>query len=141
MRSILWICILAIVAGCGWFDDPRPDEALVTIQGTPGAEVRLIVSKEFIAGVGQNGVTRVEIFKSDTLIATVPFQLTTSIRDYRQFFSQVSRLESDVDSVTVQVFLDERRQFDESGPLLENAPYRFVYVFNNRLTDNLDVVF
>jgi hypothetical protein len=140
MRMTLLLS-MALVAGCDWFSDPTPEEARVLISGSAGSTVELIVSSKFVAGVNDAGLTRVEIFESDTITTTLPFDRTFSIRGDYKFFAQAARTTADISSFRMEVFIDADREFDETGPLLAEAPFRFVFQFNQFLTDNIDVVF
>jgi hypothetical protein len=143
MRGTILALMLAlgVGAGCDWFEDPSPEEARVVIEGDAGTTVVLIVSSKFVAGVSEAGVTRVEIIESDTILTSPPFDRTFNIRGDYRFFIQAARLDADVGSFRMQVFVDEDREFDESGPLLQNGPFRFVFQFNQFLTDVIDVTF
>ncbi|MGH7501618.1 MAG: hypothetical protein ACREL7_07650 [Longimicrobiales bacterium] len=132
---------LGLGAGCDWFDDPSPEEARVVIDGDAGTTITLIASSKFVAGVNELGVTRVEILESDTILTSLPFDRTFDIRGDYRFFVQASRLDADVGSLRMQVFVDEDREFDEAGSLLADAPFRFVYQFNQFLTDVIEVEF
>jgi hypothetical protein len=101
-------------AGCGLIEDPSPNEARLVIQGETGKEVRIIVSSKFVAAVNDARQTRVVIIESDTLVTTLPFEGRWAIEE--------------------EVFVDNRKQFDEGGPLLPEAPFRFVYTFNQTVT-------
>lgn len=142
-RFMMRIAIVSLVLapGCDWFSDPTPEEARVLVSGSAGSTVELIVSSKFVAGVNAAGVTRVEILESDTIATTLPFDRTFSIRGDYKFFAQAARTTADVGSFRMEVFIDSDREFDESGPLLAGAPFRFVFQFNQFLTDNIDVVF
>jgi hypothetical protein len=137
----LVLLVLGLSAGCDWFDDPSPQEARVVIDGDPGTTIVVIASSKFVAGVNDIGVTRVEIIESDTIVTSPPLDRTFSIRGDYRFFVQAARLDADVNSLRMQVFVDDDREFDESGPLLADGPFRFVFQFNQFLTDVIDVTF
>jgi hypothetical protein len=143
MRRTVFLLLFALglAAGCDWFKDPSPREARVVIDGAAGPTIVLIASSKFVAGVNDVGVTRVEIIQSDTIVTSLPFDRTFNIEGDYRFFIQAARLDADVGSFRMQVFVNEDRKFDEGGSLVENAPYRFVFQFNQFLTDVIDVTF
>ena len=140
-QTAIMLAVAALVAGaCSWFDDQVPNEARVVIEGEAGKTVRLIVSTKFLAGVNELGQTRVEIFQSDTIVTTLPYERVYTIEDDQRFFAETARLDADLQNVRMQVFVDDRRQFDEVGALLPGQPYRFVYMFNQALTRDIVVL-
>jgi hypothetical protein len=138
--AVLLVSLSLASAACSWFDSPAPDEARLVIEGDPGTTVRVIVSTRFLAAVNDRGQTRVEIFQSDTIVATLPYDRVYTIEDDQRFFAETARLEADLANLRMQVFIDGRRQFDEVGALIANAPYRFVYTFNQPLTRDIEVL-
>lgn len=128
-------------SGCNWFDDLRPVEARVTVDGDPGARVQVITSSKFVAGVTEAGITRVNVISSDTAYPALPFDATFEINADQQFLVRVSRFQEDLDTVQVRVFVNDDRKFNEGGALLSDAPYQFLYTFNRQITDIIDVVF
>jgi len=141
MRAVLApLAALLIVCGCGLLDDPSPNRARLLIDGQAGKSVRLIVSTEFVAAVNDAGQTRVVIIKSDTLQVTLPYSKEYNIEDKQRFFAETARSAEDLSAIHMQVFVDSRKQFDESGALLPGQPYRFVYTFNQLITQDITVV-
>jgi hypothetical protein len=139
---VAFVCILAAGTACEVFEDPTPDSVRVVIDGTAGATVRIVKSTQFVAGVNSTtGVTRVEILASDTIAATLPFQRTYSISGDYQFFVEVSRMDADVSSFRLRVYVDQDLEFDHGGILIPGSPYRFLYQFNRFFTDVLEVTF
>ena len=134
------LAALLIASGCGLIEDPSPDRARLQIEGDAGKTVRLIVSTEFVAAVNEVGQTRVVIIKSDTLQVTLPYTKEYNIEDQQRFFAETARSGEDLSAVHMQVFVDSRKQFDESGALLSGQPYRFVYTFNQVITQDIVVV-
>ena len=129
-----------LLSACGWFEDPAPNEARLVVQGEAGKTVRLIVSSKFVAAVNEQGQTRVVIFEADTLVTTLPYDMVYTIEEDQRFFAEAARLDDDLQTVRMQVFLDQRKQFDEGGALLLGAPYRFVYTFNQAITRDIVVI-
>lgn len=139
-RAVGILLVLGTTA-CNWFDDPAPDEARLMIDGPVGATVQLLTSTKFAAALRTDGVTEVEIIDSETIDATLPFESTYGIRDDQRFLVWASQLETDVENIRVRVFLDGTKQFDESGPLNDGTDYRFVYAFNQGVTERIEVTF
>jgi hypothetical protein len=140
-RLAILVAVALSTTGCGWFDDPAPDSARVTIQGETGKTVRLIVSSKFIATINQTGQTRVVIVEADTSIVTVPFSAAYRIDDDQRFFAETTRLDTDLQTVRMQVFLDSKKEFDEGGSLLQGGqPFRFIYMFNQAVTRDVVVL-
>lgn len=146
MKSISWfIGIAAVVAvggGCEIFEERTAENIFFRMDGTSGGMVSVIYSKQFVAGVDELGVTRLEIFRSDTAVHALPFDTVIDIRVERQIFIQAEPLNTtDTLSVDAQVDVDDRSLYDESGQLYPTIPWRFLYRFNHRFTDVIEVVF
>lgn len=139
-NAVQLILALLLAGGCDWLADPAPNEARLFVQGEAGKEVRLIISTEFVAVVNELQQTRVEIFAADTLFTTLPYERVYTIEDDQRFFAEVARADDDVESVHMQVFVDDRPRFDEAGVLLDGSPYRFVYAFNQAFTREILVL-
>jgi hypothetical protein len=141
MKRTAIVLVTALLAGgCGWFEDPRPNDARLVVEGEAGKEVRLITSSKFVASVNEAGQTRVVLFEADTVYTTLPIDKTYEIAADERFFAETSRLDSDLQSVRMKVFLDRDLRFDEDGPLVTNQPFRFVYTFNQQLTRDIQVL-
>ena len=138
--ALALVAVLGVVSGCGLADDPSPNRARLTIEGDAGKQVRLIVSTEFVAAVNESGITRVVIIKSDTVQVTLPYQREYNIEAQGRFFAETARSAEDLASVHMQVFVDSRKQFDESGKLISGQPYRFIYTFNQPITREVVVI-
>ena len=132
--------LLLAVAACSVWDDPSPETLSFRMDGTAGAEVTLIVSKLFQAGTDEVGTTLVTVLASDTLVRTLPIDTVFDIVFERRFFVMAI---PELDGITVEVRIDvnERNIFASEGALFIEDPWRFVYLFNQSITDNVDVVF
>lgn len=134
--------LLALAMGsgaCGWFDDPSPDEARLVVESDAATPVRVVVSLRFVAGETEVGDTQVEVFQADTFDVTPPFDRTFGIREEQRFFAEVSRLEED-GRVRVRVYLDGDERFNDTGGLAEEGPFRFVFLFNQIVSRNIEVL-
>lgn len=140
-RTAIVLIASTLLGGCGLLlDNPSPDEARLVIQGSADNPVRVIISTEFVAQVNELGQTGVVIFVADTLITTLPYERVYTIDEDQRFFAEAARVDVDVESVHMQVFIDGRKQFDEGGMLLETQPYRFVYTFNQAVTREIVIL-
>lgn len=142
MKRLRILAVLAALtgSGCELFENPAPDEARLIVEGDTGKMVRVIVSTKFVAAIQPDGRTRVAIFEADTFFTRLPFNRTYDIEADQRFFAETSWLESDLQTVKMQVFVDRRKQFDEAGVLTDGRPYRFAYTFNQPITRELEVI-
>jgi hypothetical protein len=141
MRRIAFVLLAAVhLAGCGLIEDPAPNEARLVVFGETDKPVRLIISTEFVAAVNEDGQTRVVIIQADTVVTTLPYERVYTIEENQRFFAEAARLDEDLQTVHMEVYVDSRKEFDEGGALLEGQPYRFVYTFNQRITREIIVI-
>jgi hypothetical protein len=135
---VIMVAAVWLTGACGLLlDNPAPEEARLVINGDAGKSVRLITSTEFVAAVTDAGQTRVEMFVADTVITTLPYERVFDIGDDQRFLVEASWIDTDLETMNVRVFLDDEKRFDEAGVLLEGAPYRFVYLFNQLITRDI----
>jgi hypothetical protein len=137
-RNALLLVMLAL-AGCDWFDDPTPRQIGLTLDGEAGGMVELVMSTQFVAGVTEAGVTQVQLFVADTLIRALPVDTVVSIAVDRRFFAQFIPLEADSAQVHVRVEVDARELFDDERFVRAEIPFRYVYLFNSRVTNTIEV--
>lgn len=131
-----------LVAGaCEIFEDGTPSRIFFEMEGEAGLQAKVIYSRDFVAGIDEMGVTHVQVFSSDTVLHTLPFDTTMSIADEQQWFVQAETLAGDTLAVTVTVDVDDRNLVSRSGGIFPDIPFRYVYVYNQVLTDNVDVTF
>lgn len=136
------VLLAALAAGgCGLLDPPVPEEARVEVTGPPGATVRLVTSTKFVHGLTEAGTTRVVVVSADTAIVELPFQSRTRIRSDQRFFVAAESIDAETSGFRMQVFIDTSREYDESGTLGEASLFRFIYTFNQRMTDQVEVLF
>ncbi|MCI0436423.1 MAG: hypothetical protein L0271_22720 [Gemmatimonadetes bacterium] len=140
-RTVIPIMVGLAASGCGLIlENPEPQEARLLIEGESGKQVRLITSTVFVAAVNEQGQTRVQLFQADTTIITLPYQKVYRIDEDHRYFVEAARLNSDLQTVHMQVYVDDRKQFDESGVLIDGFPYRFVYAFNQTITQEIVII-
>lgn len=132
-----------LVAGaCEIFEDGTPRRILFEMEGDRGGlRAKAIYSRDFVAGVDETGVTHVQVFSSDTVLHTLPIDTVMDIADEQQWFVQVETLAGDTLAVSVLVDVDGRTLVSRSGGIFPDEPFRYVYVFNQRLTESVDVTF
>jgi hypothetical protein len=141
MKRIAWVLLAAAcLAGCEWFEDPSPNEARLVIGGDTGKQVRLIISTVFVATVNEQGQTRVVMIESDTVFTSLPYEQRYNIEEDQRFFVEAARVETDPHQIRVQVFIDNRRECDVAGLLVQGDPFRFVYAFNQGVTQEILVL-
>lgn len=126
--------------GCGWFEDPTPENLRFRMSGDAGARVQVVYSTQFVAAVDEQGVTRVSLFWADTLAQTLPVDTTLYIGIDRRFFVQVLPSAAPSITVDVRVDVDDRSQLSERGAIRTTEPWRYVYLFNQRTTRVIDTV-
>ncbi len=139
-KTLASLALLATVFGCDVFRDPTPELISFQMSGEAGSQVTVIYSKSFVAAVNEAGVTRVEIFVADTVVHTFPIDTVISIELERQFFAQVATAPTDTLSVSVRVDVDGRNQLSSSGSIFPTTPWQYVYQYNVRFTDIVEVV-
>lgn len=130
---------LALASGCG-LEDLTPTTARLRLEGPAGAQVTIVYSTAFVAGVNEVGVTQVQVFDSDSLTMSLPADLSVDIVENHQIFFQVVPVGVESVSLDAVVDIDGRVQVDDSGDVLASDPWRFVYVFNRPLTRTIDVI-
>ena len=133
---------VATLGGCSAIlDDLTPENIHFEMRGEAGQRVRAIYSTQFVAGLNEFGVTRVQVVRSDTIVHEIPFRRAMDISIDRRWFVQAESLDGDTLAVHVIVNVDDRGLVDESGGIFPDEPWHFVYSFNQLLTRDLDVAF
>jgi len=133
----------ASLAGCDSIlgEDKTPRSISWSVQGEAGFPVQVILSKQFVAGVTELGVTEVAVFGSDTLDTVLPVEGDMDVSLERRFFIQVTPLDTlRTLNGRLVVNVDGRGIFNEQGTILWNPPLRFVYVFNQPTTRIIEVI-
>ena len=128
------------LAACEVFEDQTPEFIRFVMDGPTGEPVNVIYATAFVAGVDEFGVTRVEVFESDTVFHTLPIDTVIDVRVDRRLFIQGEVAPADTLSVDVEIDVDGRSLFDGTGDLFPDLPWRFLYQFNSRFTDDIEVI-
>lgn len=135
--------VLSLVLGtgaCSIFEDQSPEAVNFRLAGPTGEQVQAVYSTEFIAGVTEEGVTQVRVFFADTVQQTLPIDTTVNIVENQQFYVEILPQSSDTIDVNVKVEIDGREVVDVSGLIFSINPWRYVYQFNQLLTDAVEVI-
>ncbi|MDE0474056.1 MAG: hypothetical protein OXI50_05825 [Gammaproteobacteria bacterium] len=141
VKKLFVAVALVAISGCEAFEDLTPRNIFFEMNGEAGQQVRVIYSTQFVAGVNDIGVTRVQVVRSDTILHEIPFSRAIDISVDRRWFVQAESLGSDTLEVHVIVDVDDRNLLNESGGIFPNDPWHFVYAFNQLLTRDIDVAF
>lgn len=141
VKKLFVAVALVAISGCEIFEDLTPRNIFFEMSGEAGQQVRVIYSTQFVAGVNEFGVTRVQVVRSDTILHEVPFTRAIDISVDRRWFVQAEALGSDTLEVHVIVDVDDRNLVNESGGIFPDEPWHFVYAFNQFLTRDIDVAF
>ena len=143
-RRRLGIVLLAlaplIAQGCGWFHDQRPEYVFFKVDGPAGTQVQAVYSTQFLAAVDDAGVTRINVFYTDTVVHTLPVDTSFFVAVDRRWFVEMTPISVDEVAVKVRVDVDDRNQLDETGLVKASAPWRFAYLFNQQVTRIIDIV-
>jgi hypothetical protein len=137
---IAFVALVGAATGCDAFRDPTPRNVSFRMSGSDGNVVAVIYSTAFTAGVDEFGVTRVEVFVSDTVMHTLPIDTIISIVLERRLFLQVMPAPTDTLSVAVRIDVDGRVQVDTSGRIFPESPWRYVYQYNTPFTDDIELI-
>jgi hypothetical protein len=131
--------LIAVTAGCEVFEDQTPEFINFRMNGTAGEVVNVIYSKQFVAGVNEEGITRVEVFGSDTVAHVLPIDTIIDVRLEQRLFLQAFPV-VDTLRVDVDIDVDDRGLYDNNGLLYLIEPWKFLYQFNTRFSDDIEVV-
>ena len=135
------VALSAVFFGaCEIFEDLTPREINVRMTGQAGQVVQVLYTKQFVAGVDEVGVTRVEIFGADSVMHTLPFDTVIDVRLEQRLYIQAEPVATDTVSVDVDVDVDGRTLFDRMGDLFPGVPWQVLYQFNHVFTDNIEIV-
>ena len=134
------VAIASVFTACEAFEDLTPEFINFRMSGPAGTPVTVMYSKQFVAGVDELGVTRVEIFGADTVAHLLPIDTIIDVRFEQRIYIQAEPLPTDTLSVDVEVDVDGRSLFDRFGDLFPTIPWQFIYQFNTQFTETIEVV-
>lgn len=139
LRWIVALFCAVLIAGCDWFEDPSPEQARISLDGTPGDMVEILLSTQFVTGITTEGTTQVELFDPVTLTRALPFDTVLNIRSQQRLFVRTIDADSVSSTVRMQVFIDGDRKYDEE----ESVNLRqllFVFTFNQPVTSFIELI-
>jgi hypothetical protein len=141
LKLIVALGLFVTAGGCQVFEDQSPESVNFRLSGSSGTTVQAVYSTRFTAGVTEDGVTQVRIFSADTVLQTLPIDTTVSIVENQQFFVEIlPAAASDTLDVAVKVEIDGREVLENSGFIFPLNPWRYVYQFNQLLTQAVEVI-
>lgn len=129
-----------LVTACG-FEDPTPETLTFRMDGPAGTPVDFIFSKYFVAGTNELGETLVSVAQSDTVRMTLPVDTVFDIVVEKRWLVLALPVEGDGIDVDVSIDVNDRNLVREEGKLYVDPPWRFVYMFNQMISESVDVVF
>jgi len=129
------------ITACDILEEKWPKQVSFKMRGGDGLPAKVIYATHFVAGVDDQGVTQVRVFSSDTVLHALPIDTAMSIAGGHRWLVQVEALAGDTLDVSVAVEVDGRNLLSESGGIFPDTPWRFVYVFNQRIPRDVDVRF
>jgi hypothetical protein len=128
-------------AGCEIFEDQAPKVVTFRMEGAPGDSVAIILSKEFVAGTSETGVTQVRLVAADTIRRVLPIDTVLDVRVQRQvLLSAFPLVPGDTVNVSAEVRVDGRSLFDGTGRIYPDSPWIFLYRFNAPPTQSVQIV-
>ena len=141
LSGALAAAVVLLAGACEIFEDGTPTQIFFEMEGEAGLRAKVIYSRDFVAGIDEMGITHVQVLSSDTVLHTLPFDTTMNIAAEQQWFVQAETLAGDTLAVTVTVDVDDRNLVSRFGGIFPDEPFRYVYVYNQVLTENVDVTF
>jgi hypothetical protein len=135
------LCAVLALGGCGIFgEDPTPEFVTMRLSGDAGSTVSVVLSTFFNTGVDELGVNRVTLGLADTLQVVLPWDTVVDVRVQRRLFTELSTPGVDTASTRLVVDVDGRSLFDDTRQVSADDPFRFLYLFNVRVTGtNIEV--
>ena len=135
--------VLAAVAltawGCAWFADPSPEVVRVTLEGE-GETFILVTSTEFFATNNETGRMTAQLFEADTTVISLPFDRSWNISEEQRFFLLAVPVDTSAVRVQVRVFLDGDKDFDRSVDAVTDDPVRYIYLFNQQILQDFELL-
>jgi hypothetical protein len=139
-RFVGLLALCALLPACEIFEDQTPKTMSFRMDGQVGDTITIIYSKQFVAGTDETGVTQVRVIAADTVKHRLPIDTILDIQIERQMFIEALTFERDTVDVDVLIDVNDRSIFGGSGTLLPEVPWYFLYRFNQRPTQTIEVV-
>lgn len=133
------LLLLLTTAACDLLRDPNPDTVTLRLDGTPGTEVRLVTTTQFLAQnqrrLRDNGLPFdtliVQVFAAETTRVALPFVQDYDISGRRRFLARVFRSDPAADGLFVEAEIDGEKRFERRpSTVLADSLVQFLYVFN-----------
>jgi hypothetical protein len=140
LRAYSAVIAALVLGACSLVEDPTPENILFRMNGEAGTEIQIVVSTDFVAGVDEFDVTHIQLFNADTITTVLPVDTVVSVAVPRRFFVEVIPAAPDTMQVHVEVDVDTRELYDRTGLVWQEVPFRFVYLFDQRVTQNINVL-
>lgn len=126
-RAIASAALAATVSACSLFDFPDPETARLRLEGTRGARVRIVTSTDFDVVGTVDGPPRLQgLITADTAWVTMPFEERHDIRQRGRFYVRAFDVDSAAPVVNMQVFINDRLDYDAIRNILEQ-PLEYLY--------------
>ena len=130
-RVALVLLLAVLSTACSLFESADPEEIRVLVEGTAGASVRVVVSREFILSASEGGSEGVGVTfaAADTIAATLPFDRSFNLAPTFRFVARAYGPETgETVTVRMRVLVDGEQRYNQTGPVEENF-LQFVYLF------------
>lgn len=139
LSSGWFLLVVLATGGCSWLDDPSPEFVRVMIESDDDA-LMLITSTEFFQTTNEAGEVGVEVFSSDTTIASFPFDQSWNIKDEQRFLLMGFPTDSSAVMVRMRILLDGDPDFDKTVTVLIDDPIRYIYLFNQQILQDFELL-
>ncbi|MDE2784142.1 MAG: hypothetical protein OXK77_14385 [Gemmatimonadota bacterium] len=137
--SGLFLLLVLAAGACDWLEDPSPEFVRVMIESDDDA-LMLITSTEFFQTTNEVGEVGVQVFNSDTTIASFPFDQSWNIKDEQRFLLMGFPPDSSAVMVRMRILLDGDPDFDRTVTVLIDAPIRYIYLFNQQILQDFELL-
>ena len=127
-----FLLMVAATGGCSWLDDPSPEFVRVMID-SDDESLMLITSTQFFQTTNELGEVGVQVFSSDTTVASFPFDQSWNIKDEQRFLLMGFPPDSGPVTVRLRVLLDGDPDYDKTVTVLIDEPIRYIYLFNQQV--------
>ena len=132
--------VAALTAGgCSWLDDPSPEFVRVMID-SDDESLMLITSTQFFQTTNEIGEVGVEVFSSDTTIASFPFDRSWNIKEEQRFLLMGFPTDSSAVMLRMRILLDGDPDYDRTVTVLIDDPVRYIYLFNQQILQDFELL-
>ncbi|MXX71642.1 MAG: hypothetical protein F4106_03070 [Gemmatimonadetes bacterium] len=135
----VFLLLVLATGACDWLDDPSPEFVRVMIESDDDA-LMLITSTQFVQTTNEFGETGVQVFDSDTTIASFPFDQSWNIKDEQRFLLMGFAPDSSAVMVRMRILLDGDLDYDKTVIVLIDDPVRYIYLFNQQILQDFELL-